>query len=285
MSAAPNEIHEIKVSITGHIEIPTLKSLYIEMFFGETLLSSGTAFLVAQDRNSHCCLVTNRHNVTGRHQETGKCISPHAAVPDSITIYFHKNEELGAWLKVKLPLYRDDGTPYWFEHSILGDKVDAVAMNLNWGSDVLKVPYYLSASLDRHGIYVGPADTVSVIGFPFGASAAGKFPIWATGFLAQDLSLITPENPSFLIDCRTRQGQSGSAVVAYRPGGYRKFVDGRMQSVLSPNPTWEFLGIYSGRINAESDLGRVWHVSVIEDLLQTAEQDQTRRQALAAQIK
>lgn len=282
MSNAPNETHETKVDITGHIEIPTLKSLYVEMFFGETLLSSGTAFLVAQDRNSHYCLVTNRHNVTGRHQDTGKCISPHAAVPDSIKIYFHKNEELGEWLKIKLPLYRDDGTPYWFEHSTLGDKVDAVAMNLSWGSDVQKFPYYLAASLDRHGIYVGPADTVSVIGFPFGASAAGKFPIWATGFLAQDLSLVNPENPSFLIDCRTRQGQSGSAVIAYRPGGYRKFVDGRMQSVLSADPTWEFLGIYSGRINAESDLGRVWHVSVIEDLFETAEKDQRRREALAA---
>lgn len=285
MSGTPNETHETKIKITGHIETPTFKSLYIEMFFGETLLSSGTAFLIAQDRNSHCCLVTNRHNVTGRHQETGKCISPHAAVPDSITVYFHKNEVPGEWLKIKLPLYRDDSTPYWFEHSTLGSKVDAVAMNLSWGSDVQKVPYYLSSALDRHGIYVGPADTVSVIGFPFGVSAAGKFPIWATGFLAQDLSLITPENPSFLIDCRTRQGQSGSAVIAYRPGGYRKFADGRMSSVISPTPTWEFLGIYSGRVNAESDLGRVWHVSVIEDLFQTAEQDQKRREALAAQIK
>ena len=58
-----------------------------------------------------------------------------------------------------------------------------------------------------------------------------------------------------------------------------------MQSVMSANPTWEFLGIYSGRINAESDLGRVWHVTVIEDLWQTSEQDQQRREALAAQAE
>ena len=127
MSKKSNETHDVKVNITGRIELPTLKSLYIEMFFEDTLLSSGTAFLVAQDRESHCCLITNRHNVTGRHQETGNCISPHAAVPDSITIYFHKNNAMGEWIKVKLPLYRDDGTPYWFEHSKLGSKVDAVA--------------------------------------------------------------------------------------------------------------------------------------------------------------
>lgn len=287
MSKTANETHDVKVDITGHIELPTLKSLYIEMYFEETLLSSGTAFLVAHDRESHCCLMTNRHNVTGRHQETGKCISPHAAVPDSMTIYFHKNGAMGEWVKVRLPLYRDDNTPYWFEHSKLGSKVDAVAMNLTWGGDVQKIPYYLSEplGLDRHGLFVGPADTVSVIGYPFGVSAAGKFPIWATGFLAQDLSFVNPSNPSFLIDCRTRQGQSGSAVIAYRAGGYRKIADGRMQSVMSAEPTWEFLGIYSGRINAESDLGRVWNVSVIEDLWKSSEQDQQRRESLAIKNK
>lgn len=74
-------------------------------------------------------------------------------------------------------------------------------------------------------------------------------------------------------------------MIAYRAGGYRKFTEGRMQSVMSANPTWEFLGIYSGRINAESDLGRVWHVTVIEDLWKTSEQDQQRREALAAQAE
>lgn len=60
------------------------------MYFGETLLSSGTAILAANNKESHCALITNRHNVTGRNQETGKCISPNAAVPDNIVIYFHK---------------------------------------------------------------------------------------------------------------------------------------------------------------------------------------------------
>ncbi len=45
------------------IEVPTAKSLYIEMYFDETLLSSGTAILAANNRESHCALITNRHNV------------------------------------------------------------------------------------------------------------------------------------------------------------------------------------------------------------------------------
>ncbi|WP_204792457.1 hypothetical protein, partial [Aeromonas dhakensis] len=95
--------------------------------------------------------------------------------------------------------------------------------------------------------------------------------------LAQELLLMTDDNPVFLIDCRARQGQSGSPVVAYRAGGYRQYRDGTISSVMSATPKWEFLGIYSGRVNNESDLGRVWHVSVIDRVLNEAEEDYKKR--------
>lgn len=256
-----------------------MKSLFIEMYFGETLLSSGTAFLAANDQQSHCALITNRHNVTGRRQDTGACLSKTAAIPDNIVIYFHKNgERIDEWTPIKLPLYRPDHSPFWIEHPRLGSKADVVALNLSWGSDVWKMPYYMKTKHDRSNIVVGPAESVSVIGFPFGLSSFGKFPIWATGFLAQELDLITPDNPVFLIDCRTRQGQSGSPVIAHRPSGARRKDGDRIVATLSPEDTWEFLGIYSGRVNSESDLGMVWHVSVVEELLEEAEAEMLRRQ-------
>ena len=70
-STPPDMVPAPGSALTLHLEVPSLKSLYIEMYFGDTLLSSGTAFLVANDQSSHCALITNRHNVTGRHQETG----------------------------------------------------------------------------------------------------------------------------------------------------------------------------------------------------------------------
>ena len=282
MTDKENKTYHEKISVGFNIELPTMKSLFVEMYFGETLLSSGTAFLVARDNSSHCCLFTNRHNVTGRHQETGESISKLAAIPENILIYFHKqSDEPGSWITVRLPLYRDDGSPYWFEHPELGEIVDAVALNLSWGADVWKLPYYLEPGLDRHGLLVSPSEAVSVIGFPFGLSAAGKFPIWATGSLAQDLSLLDSKKPFFLIDCRTRQGQSGSAVIAYRTSNSRKVVGDKVHSTMSPNPIWEFLGIYAGRVNAESDLGRVWHVSAIEEIFKVAEKDSSERAAKA----
>jgi hypothetical protein len=260
------------------VEIPTLKSLFVELRFGETVLGNATAFLAANDRESICALITNRHVVTGRHQDTGECLHSKGGVPDNIVIHFHKEgPQLGEWIPISLPLYRSDGTPYWIEHPRLGSAADVVAMNVNWGGDVRKLPYYMKTDHDRANIIIGPAETVSVIGFPFGLSSSGKYPVWATGFLAQELSLVTPDDPSFLVDCRTRTGQSGSAVIAYRVGTYRTREEHRVQSTLSPTPIWEFLGIYGSRVNRDSDLGKVWHVSAVEEVLDAAAADMAKR--------
>jgi hypothetical protein len=260
------------------VEIPTLKSLFVELRYGETVLGNATAFLAANDRESHCALITNRHVVTGRHQDTGECLHSMGGIPDNIVIHFHKQgPQLGEWKPITLPLYRPDGTPYWIEHPRLGAAADVVGLNLTWANDVRKLPYYMKLDLDRMNMLVGPAEAVSVIGFPFGLSSSGKYPVWATGFLAQELSLVTPDNPVFLIDCRTRPGQSGSAVIAFRPGGYRKHHEGRVSTSLSAQRAWEFLGIYSSRVNADSDLGKVWHVSAVEAVLAAAAADMAAR--------
>lgn len=257
------------------LNFPTCKTLYIEMYFDDTLLSSGSGFLIARTRESHCTFITNRHNVTGKNQDTGAHLSRTLAEPNFIKIFFHKNQTeqlVGEWLPILLPLYKDD-VPQWVEHPKYGTKADVVALNLRWGDDVCKLPYYLDLDLDQCPLDIRPSETVSVVGFPFGLSSFGKFPIWATGFLAQELSLVTEENPVFLIDCRSRQGQSGAAVVAFRAGSYRVINKkaGKISQVIDPTQTvWKFLGIYSGRVNAESDLGRVWHFSILGDLCDAA---------------
>jgi hypothetical protein len=261
-----------------NVETPTVRSLFIEMRFGETVLSTGTAALIAKNATSRCAVITNRHNVTGRHQETGACLSKTSGIPDNIVIHFHRSApHVGEWKAINLPLYRDGGEPYWIEHPVLGSAADVVALNVEWANDVICLPYYTDPGPDRIGMLVSPAEPVSVIGFPFGLTTSGKLPVWATGFLAQELSLITESNPVFLIDCRSRQGQSGSPVIAFRTSGYRAIRGGKISASLSGKEAWEFLGIYSGRVNPESDLGRVWHVSALVPLLESAQADYERR--------
>ena len=156
-------------------------------------------------------------------------------------------------------------TPRWIEHPTLGAKADFVALKLTQLDDVDLHPY--DPSNPGPKIHVGPADSVSVIGFPFGQTAGGAFGVWATGFLASEPIVEFAKLPIQLIDCRTRPGQSGSPVIAYRAGGAVAMDDG--SSAMFAGPVDRFIGVYSGRINNESDLGIVWKASAIAELIAT----------------
>ena len=52
----------------GEINQNSTRVLYIEMYFNNTKLASGTAFFIKSEKGP--VFITNRHNVTGRHQET-----------------------------------------------------------------------------------------------------------------------------------------------------------------------------------------------------------------------
>jgi hypothetical protein len=247
----------------GNIAKPSIQSLLIEMQFNGQPLSTGTAFVVnAPTKGPH--LITNRHNVTGRHQETGEPLSKTAGVPSDIVVVHNRKAQLGQWVPRVEPLYAN-GTPRWVEHPTLGARADFVAIQLTDLNDVDLFPY--DPSNPGPAILVGPADSVSVIGFPFGITAGGAFGVWATGFLASEPEVDFNNLPIQLIDCRTRQGQSGSPVLAYRAGGSVAMANGG--SAIFGGPVERFIGIYSGRINAESDLGVVWKAAAINQLLQT----------------
>ena len=228
------------------------------MRFGSQELATGTGFIV-QGRNGPL-LITNRHNVTGRNQETEQAISKTGGVPDNLLIRHNQRCNLGSWVVREEPLYSLEGTPRWYEHPNMGATADVIALPL---TDIVDVDfYYHTPSQPGPDVAVGPTEIVSVVGFPFGLSVGGSLAIWATGFMASDQ---LPSELTFLIDCRSRQGQSGSAVVAYRGGGMVTMANGN--TIVSGQPTIRFLGIYSGRINRESDLGIVWKASVIAELV------------------
>ncbi len=241
---------------------PSVQSLLIEMQFNDQPLSTGTAFVVNSPKGPH--LITNRHNVTGRHQETNAPLSPTGGIPNGIVVVHNRKGNLGQWVPRPEVLYIG-GAPRWREHPTLGSKADFVALPLSNLNDVDLFPY--DPANAGPPISVGPADSVSVIGFPFGMTAGGAFGVWATGFLASEPDLDFNGLPVQLIDCRSRQGQSGSPVIAYRSGGMVTLANGG--SGVFGGPVWKFIGIYSGRINSESDLGIVWKASAIQELVQS----------------
>lgn len=240
---------------------PSYKSLFVEVISeGGGSMGTATSF-VAQAYTGAPFLITNRHVVTGRHQDTGRLTHASGAVPGSLIVWFSATIGRGHWEPVEIPLHVE-GTRIWVEHPTYCGAVDVVAIPLPKGRDDLRFEPYEALRFQHDKIE--PAQMLSVVGFPFGERNGGALAVWATGFVATEPDIDHGGKPVFLIDCRSRQGQSGSPVILYH--GYHA----KTANSIGFQASSELLGVYSGRINEQSDLGRVWKSSVIVELLQYA---------------
>ena len=248
------------IMVTIPIAEPSVKSLLIRTQFQGQPLGTSTGFTASSAKGP--VLITNRHVVTGRHNQTGKPLSPTGGIPDEVVVLHNRAGRLGEWVGHTEPLLGPQG-PLWHEHPTLGARADFVALPLTQLTEVALYTYTLGVSDPK--IHYGPADVISVIGFPFALQVGGSLAVWATGFVASEPAVDYDGLPLFLIDCRSRPGQSGSAVIAYRSGGIVTLEDG--SRAVHSVPVMRFLGIYSGRINDQSDLGLVWKASALQELV------------------
>lgn len=248
---------EAKAANVKAIDLLSVISLFLEPQVNNNILGTATGFVVEYRQAPY--LITNWHVVTGRNPETNELLSPQTgAVPDSIRIWHH-TDKLGDWIIRAEDLYDSDGNPRWIEHQ-LGREIDVVAVPL---SDLEHVQLYpLDLSLAESEIVPQPGMPVSIIGFPFGLSNF-LWPIWKTGHIASDPDVDFGEKPTFLIDATTRNGMSGSPVILRLTHTY---VD-NAKGISSEGVTTKFLGVYSGRIHNEVEIGKVWKPRVLLEIL------------------
>lgn len=239
------------------------RSLYLELVVRGQSISTATGFVVQWDNQPY--LITNWHVVAGRHPQTDKILSPTGAVPDEVRIVHH-GQKLGTWVVCTEQFLDAQGNSQWFEHPA-GRQVDVIALPLQAVDAQVKLyPFDLSlADTDMIPVVAMP---VSIIGFPLGLVATGAFPIWKTGHIASDHDLNYEGQPAFLIDATTRGGMSGSPVVLRLLGGYA--TKSGKAVLAQARPSTRFLGIYSGRIHNDSEIGIVWRPHVITDILSQA---------------
>ena len=252
-----------------HLEPPSFQSLALEAFFGEQSLGKGTGFVVQSPSSEHY-LISNYHVLAGRHPESRRPRRDDGAVPDRLAIVHNRRGSLGSWVvKVEL-LYDTAGTPLWHEHPLHGSRVDVVALRLTELTDVDCHPYSYLGPVGHDvarlpsALSWGASEFVNIVGFPFGWNAGGAFGIWVQGAIASEPQLDWHELPRYLIDSRTRPGQSGSPVILYKRGGWVTLAD---RVYMIHNPLTVLIGIYSGRLSDQSDLGTVWKTTVIADIL------------------
>jgi hypothetical protein len=195
---------------------------------------------------------------------------PSGALPESLLIHHNELDHIGSWLTKSEPLYGSDGEPLWVEHPGLGAEADVVALPLTNLEDVAVLDYdpWKPVAAD---LFAG--DFVNIIGFPFGITAGGRFAVWIKGGIASEPDIDFGGRPVFLVDARTRQGNSGSPVVAYFPTGVIPMAHGL---TLGNTSAEDFLGVYSGRIpqdartRQESDLGIVWKARIVAEIIDAA---------------
>jgi len=237
-------------------------SLLLEVRLNDRILGTATGFIV--QNNGQNFLITNWHVVSGRNTDTGECLSSAGDIPNAIVIVHHLKDKLGNWVLVKYPLYNNE-KPNWILHPkhTEENRIDVIALPI--GNTLAEIAIYpLDLSLADTDMLASPALSVSIIGFPFGMASDGAFPIWKTGHIASDPDLNYKGLPVFLIDATTRSGMSGAPVIlktnTYIPksGGF----------VVRTGYLTLFLGVYSGRIRKDIEIGRVWKPQIIKELLQ-----------------
>ncbi|QKL71482.1 hypothetical protein HI806_09410 [Ralstonia solanacearum] len=237
-------------------------SLRVVPKFNEIELASATAFTV--NCNGTWYLVTNWHVVTGLNADTEQCLDKQLAVPNILSVNFHAKGPVGQWLRLDVPILAANGKKVWKEHP-LGRTIDVVAIPLPLDITSRVSLYPLELELATVDMLTVAAMPVSVIGYPLGLTAGESWPIWKTGHIASDPDIdFEPGRPAFLVDATTRRGMSGSPVVLRQT----VYLTSNGTQVLAHNITTKFMGIYSGRIHEESEIGRVWRPFVLPEILQ-----------------
>jgi hypothetical protein len=244
------------------ISRPSIASLLLEPQFQGAAVSTATGFVVK--RNQHRYLVTNFHVVSGRNPDTHATLDPSGTWPDAIRVWHHAAGPLGQkWTGKSEPLYDSQGIPLWLEHPVHHSKVDVVALPLTNTADITIYEYDPWAPVR---VAIDVAGPLSIVGFPFGLIYGGVMAVWVQGFVASEWGIDFGNLPRFLIDSRTREGQSGSPVIFHSASG--SFRDVKGNTMIGTGPVEEFVGVYSGRISKESDLGFVWKGSALCEIIE-----------------
>jgi len=241
----------------------TNQSYFINMFFGETFLTTATGFFFKYKDKPY--FITNYHVATGRKPENGKTIDKNCAIPNKMCIFTPEtNNTIFEWIWVE-----DKPEEFWV---LPNNKLDIAIKEIN-NTEILDNIEWVDLFAGKEW-EVSITEKIVVVGYPYGDRVSTRTPCCITGYVATDIDTDFNDLPLFLVDSRTREGMSGSPVYYYVTTGLgiNKF-DESMDFGFGDKShplIQKFLGIYSGRIDKESDLGKVWKVQAITDLLRSS---------------
>jgi len=263
--------------MASHLSNPWNNSVtYLQTSYGAQALGNGSGFFWAH--GSQIFQVSNWHIFSGRDPTNGQPLADHAGIPDRVgfTAYERTSEpdERGFYsLQVRtvvIGLYDSDlAGPRWVEHPTRGAAIDVAAINITQLVAGTQLEVRPVNELEGDAVREPFASQdVFIIGYPLGLVTGDPIPVWKRGTIATDPTFDPDGLPKVFVDTATRQGMSGSIVLARHIilGNYTKR-DGTTASILYGRRDL-ILGIYSGRLsphNVQAQLGIVWKRHVIDE--------------------
>ena len=197
-----------------------LKPVFLTTYDEHGSIETATGFLV--EAKNYIALVTNWHVVTGKRRNSS-IYRYGSRQPTRMDAHYYVDMGDGGSIgshTINIPLYKDEHNeiPNWFEHPKYGKLVDVVAIAMCTKPNDDTKPYYVNIGEEQEWKKWKERDVVSVVGFPHGLQIQMTGAIWTTGNIASNpnmfLNIDGEHIRAFLIDSRTRSGQSGSPVIA-----------------------------------------------------------------------
>lgn len=249
----------------------------------ETVYATGSAFFYKVGEEDF--LITARHNFTGWDDVNDSPLSSRGIGPTHVRIGFWPPQPSGGYQITEplvislfqLPLFEDadeDGwrAPRWLEHPTYGSKIDVAALRIKIPEtpDVLYLPWEAgSPTIAYSNTKLWVTQNVAIVGYPYGLNN-NNLPAWVRGSIASEPEILYVNDegeglPLFLVDARTRKGQSGSPVISFRHPG-EVVATGPNSVAVTHGTQTKLLGVYSGRVNKDSDLGFVWRIGMVDEI-------------------
>lgn len=242
----------------------------------------GTAFILKSYSGDGWFLVSNYHNLSGCNLN-GK---PHGSfVPNVIDVQLRttlptENPDVRTFgqCTFRFRLLDDHEAPLYYD--LIHDEEEA------FRADIAILPILIPeivlsqkgarVSIDHQvfwefnrGADVLVGEDCFVVGYPRGLQGDGRYPIWKRASVASEPINTYKGKLAFLVDTATREGMSGSPVIARKPKDVRD-ISAYQLSDLASLFEERLVGIYSGREGVDElgvQLGVVWHSELIEILI------------------
>lgn len=243
-------------------------------------MGTGSGFVVYDAAKGRHLLFSNRHVLAGLKPNNEYMWQ--RELPTSVEVLFPSTADYTVPVSRRFDLLDSNNEALYLQHPVLGYRADIVALPLPADPDVHLLPVQPIGHwrIQRDGlethipVELSPADIVFVVGFPLGYNGGSEtLSIWTQAAVASEPALDLDGVARFLVDGATRSGLSGAPVFAHLPQGAWSPLNaigdaGGMSVHMTTKRMTALVGMYSGRISDESDLGYVWKARLIDEIVQ-----------------